>query len=171
MPAKAGIQYAASSRLKKLTSRSTGSSAFADDDGCGRSPRPSISLLQILLHLLAQIVAQIRARHAEGDVGAQESRLRAAIVAFAFELDTVETLLFGQPDHGVGELDLAAGAALLRFQDFENFRLQDVAPGDRQIRGRGALGRLFHHAVDLEHLAVRVALADAADAVLMRQMR
>ena len=36
-----------------------------------------------------------------------------------------------KPDHRVGELDLAAGAALLRFQDLEDFRLQDVTAGDR----------------------------------------
>ena len=87
----------------------------------------------------------------------------------AFELDAVEGLGPGQADHGVGELDLAAGAALLGFQDLEDFRLQDVAPGDREIRRRGALGRLFDHAVDLEHFAV--ALADAADAVLMGHIR
>ena len=33
----------------------------------------------------------------------------------ALELDAVEALGLGKPDHGVGELDLAAGAALLRF--------------------------------------------------------
>jgi hypothetical protein len=37
--------------------------------------------------------------------------------------------LFRQRDHGVGELDFAAGAALLLFQEFEDFRLQDVAAG------------------------------------------
>src|SRR5450756_2682002 len=87
------------------------------------SPRnDDTSLRQILLHLLAQPVAQIGARHAERDIGAQEACFRAAIVALAFELDAVEGLGPGQTDHGVGELDLAAGAALLRFQDLEDFR-------------------------------------------------
>ena len=48
------------------------------------------SLLQILLHLGAQAVAQIGARHAEGDVGAQEARLGAAIMPLALEFDAVE---------------------------------------------------------------------------------
>src|SRR5260370_36190541 len=128
-------------------------------------PAPSTSLLQILLHLGAQAVAQVIARHGEGDVGAEETGFRAAIMPLALELDAVEALRFRKPDHRIGELDLAAGAALLPFQDLEYFGLQDVAPGDRQIGRRGALGRLFHHAVDLEHVAVLVALADAADAV------
>ncbi len=36
--------------------------------------------------------------------------------------------------------------------------------------GAVPLARLLHHAVDLEHAAVLVALADAADAVLVREM-
>src|ERR1700716_4560568 len=94
-------------------------------------PGMTSSLLQILLHLRAQAVAQIGARHGEGDVGAEEAGLGAAIVPFALELDTVEALGLGKLDHGIGELDLAAGAALLGLQDLENLGLQDVAPGDR----------------------------------------
>src|SRR6266702_8701285 len=103
------------------------------------APPPSPSPLQILLHLLAQAVAQVGAGHAEGDVGAQEARLRAAIVPLALELDAVELLRFGELDHAIGELDLAAGAALLRLQDLEDLRLQDVAAGDRKIGRRRAL--------------------------------
>src|ERR1700749_4213783 len=95
--------------------------------GYGSSP----SLLQIALHLGAEAVAQIGAGHAVGDVGAQEAGLGAAIVALALEFDAVEFLRFRQADHRVGELNLAAGAALLGLQYLENLRLQDVAPGDR----------------------------------------
>ena len=56
---------------------------------------------------------EIGARHAEGDVGAEETRFRAAIMPLALEFDAVEALRFRKPDHGVGELDFAAGAALL----------------------------------------------------------
>src|SRR5882724_2008666 len=132
---------------------------------------PSTSLLQILLHHRAQVLAQIGARHAEGDIGAEEAGLGAAIVPLALEFDAIEALGFLKPAHRIGKLDLAAGAVFQRFQDLEDLRLQNVAPGDRQIRWRGALGRLLHHAVDLEHVAVRVALADAADAILVREMR
>src|SRR6202034_4253357 len=86
---------------------------------------PSISLLQIFLHLGPQAVAQVGAGEAERDVGAQEPGLRAAIVALALELNAVEALGFGKTDHRVGELDLAAGATFLGFQDLEDLRLQD----------------------------------------------
>src|SRR5258708_4036846 len=100
-----------------------------------RAPRnDETSFLQILLHLPAQAVAQVRARHAEGDVGAQEAGLGAAVMPLALELDAVKTLGLGKSDHRIGELDLAAGAALLGLEDLENLRLQDVAPGNRKIR-------------------------------------
>ena len=149
--------------------RTSGSGPSDHPGMTGKARAPFQSLLQILLHLRAQAVAQIGARHAVGDIGAQEAGLRAAIVPLAFELDAVEFLRLRQPDHGVGELDLAAGAALLGLENLEDFRLQDVAPGDREVGRRGALRRLLHHAVDLEHVAGG-ALADAADAVLMGEM-
>src|SRR5437868_4246564 len=121
------------------------------------------------LHFFAQPVAQVLARHAECDVGAQETRLRAAIVPLALELDAIETLAFGEPDHGVGQLYFTAGTALVPLEDLKDFRLQDVAAGDRQVRGRGSLGRLLDHAVDLENIAL--ALAYSTDAVLMRAIR
>src|SRR3954464_1666328 len=125
-------------------------------------------LPQILLHFRNEPVTQLRPLQAVGDVGAEEAGLGAAIMALALELDAVEALRSGEADHGIGELDLSAGAALLGLQDLEDLRLQDVAAGDREVGGRGALGRLLDHAVDLEHLAG--AFADAADAVLMGQM-
>src|SRR2546423_1789424 len=140
-----------------------------NDGGARRHAHPS--LLQIFLHLRAQAVAQVVTRHAEGDVGAEKAGLGAAIMPLALELDAVEALRPGEADHGVGKLDFAAGAVLLGFQYLEDLRLQDIAPGDRQVGRRGALWRLFHHAVDLENVGMLVALADAADAVLMRQMR
>src|ERR1700745_4014829 len=72
------------------------------------------SPLQILLHLLAQAVAQVGACHGVGDIGAQEAGLGAAIVPLALDLDAIERLRGAQADHGVGELDLAARTAWLR---------------------------------------------------------
>src|SRR5579864_9171794 len=126
------------------------------------------SYLQIRLHVREQALAHVGARQPEGDVGAQESGLRTAIMPLAFELDAVKTLRPRQSDHGVGELDLAARAALMPLQDLEDLRLQDVAPGDREVRRRAALRWLLHHAFDLEQAPLT--LADAADAVLMGQM-
>src|SRR4029079_16280671 len=87
-------------------------------------------LPQILLHLRDQPVAQFGPLQAVGDVGAEEAGLGAAIMALALELDAVEFLRLGEADHGVGELDLAAGAALLGLQDLEDLRLENVAAGD-----------------------------------------
>src|ERR1700681_2406858 len=108
--------------------RNTGSSARACHRAAIRPTRwrmmtneggraPSGSLLQILLHHRAQVLAQIGARHAEGDIGAEEAGLGAAIVPLALEFDAIEALGFLKPDHRIGELDLAAGAVFLRFQD------------------------------------------------------
>jgi hypothetical protein len=71
MPAKAGIQYAGLPRINHQrrgvldhppSRMMTGVAGFT----------PQLSL-QILLHIGAQAVAQIGARHAEGDVGAQKA--------------------------------------------------------------------------------------------------
>ena len=51
-----------------------------------------------------------------------------------------------QPDHGIGDLDLAAGAALALLEHSEDLRLQDVAAGDVQVGGRRARLRLLDHA-------------------------
>src|SRR5690242_3334396 len=45
-----------------------------------------------------------------GDVRGEEADLRPAVVALARELQAIEGLGFGERDHGVGELDFAAGA-------------------------------------------------------------
>src|SRR3954462_4144444 len=114
------------------------------------------------LRFLAKPVAQVLTRHAECDIGAQETRLRAAIVPLALELDAIETLAFGEPDHGVGQLDFAYGTALVPLEDLKDFRLQGVPAGDRQVQGRGSRGRVLDHAVDLENIAL--ALAYSTDA-------
>src|SRR3982074_269488 len=123
MPVKAGSLYAVTFRInhrrRGILDRPL-SRTMTDVKGCEPTPPPS---LKILLNLRTQPVAQIGARHGEGDVGAKKSGLRAAIVPFADEFHPVKALRFGKPDHGVGELDLAAGAALLFLQDLENFRL------------------------------------------------
>src|SRR5205085_1599666 len=70
------------------------------DSGFDASHRPGMtakaqlalspSLLQILLHLRAQGLAQIGARHAVGDVGAQEAGLRSTIMTLALEFHAIE---------------------------------------------------------------------------------
>lgn len=46
----------------------------------------------VLLHLRQQITPQILAVHRVGNVRGEESRLRAAVVALALELEAVERL-------------------------------------------------------------------------------
>ena len=88
--------------------------------------------------------------------GEPQSKVRPLIVV------AVERLLLLQLQHGVGELDLVAGAALLVFQHREYLRLQDVAAVDVEIRRRGAGLRLLDHAGDLEAGVDVLALADDA---------
>ena len=76
------------------------------------------------------------ARERVGDVGGEEAELRAAVEGAALELEGVDRLRLEQPQHRVGHLDLAAGAGLLVRQQVEDLRLQDVAPGDDQVRRR-----------------------------------
>src|SRR5690606_40988888 len=66
---------------------------------------------------------------------------------------------------GVGQLNLAARAALLRLQQVEDFRLQDIAARDRHGRGRRALGGLFDHA--LHAVAAAVVGGGVDDAVFV----
>ena len=48
-------------------------------------------------------------------------------------------------DHGVGKLNFSASAALLLAKQCKDFRLQNITPGDVQVRRRGAaLGFLDH---------------------------
>ena len=72
MPAKAGIQYAALVRINHkrhgILDHPLSRMMTAEMERL-IAPLP----LQILLHLRAQAVAQIGARHAKGDVGAQEA--------------------------------------------------------------------------------------------------
>ena len=58
----------------------------------------------------------------------------ATILAGIFE--GVEILRTHQTLHGVGELDLAAGARCLGGEQIEHLRLQNVAAGDLEARGR-----------------------------------
>src|SRR5262245_33912986 len=65
------------------------------------------------LRLLAELGPEVGARKRVGEVGGEEADLGAAVEALAVELQPIERLRFGELDHGVGELDLAAGAAVL----------------------------------------------------------
>src|SRR5215468_348843 len=67
------------------------------------------------------------------DIGGEKTDLAAAIEAAAFEFEPVERLLAGEPDHRIGDLDFAAGAAGLVGQNVEDLRLENVAARDDEI--------------------------------------
>src|SRR5687767_10042263 len=91
----------------------------------GRRQAAALNLLlaKQIAELLAKRRRNVLAGQRVGDVGGQETHLRSAIEAAALEFQAVERLLLGKADHGVGDLDFAAGSALLGLQDLENFRL------------------------------------------------
>ena len=80
----------------------------------------------------------------------------------ALVFDRREGLVLHQPRHAVGQLDLAARAARLVFQDAEDFGLQDVAARDRQVRRRLAARRLLDHPLHADVAAVPVFGVDDA---------
>src|SRR5215468_1112276 len=125
--------------------------------GCGFSSDDRGSVLEQLLELGAECRRDVLTRQPVSHVCGKEPRLRAAVETAARKLQAVKGLLLHQADQGVGELDLIAGAALLRLQDLEDFRLQDVAAGDDEVRRRLLARRLLDHAGDLERLAGRLA--------------
>src|ERR1043166_3615218 len=70
------------------------------------------------------------------DICLEESHLVAAIVAGAIGLPRVARHAADQPRHGIGELNLAAGAGLLSVELGENVGRQDVAADDAEPRRR-----------------------------------
>ena len=89
----------------------------------------STSLFQHPLELHPQRGAEVVTGERVGGIGGEEADLGAAVETLAVEFEAVERLRLGELDHGVGELYFAPGAALLRGQEVENLRLQDVTAG------------------------------------------
>src|SRR5215831_15198561 len=89
-----------------------------------RAPRHAlVSPAQQALELGPHRGCDVAALERIGDVGSEKAHLRSAIEAPAVELQAVERLRPGELDHGVGELNLAAGAAFLGGEDIEDLRL------------------------------------------------
>src|SRR6202166_3871655 len=86
-----------------------------------RKPVPTFrDHVLLLAEQSAQLTAKrrgdIRALKRIGHVGGKKADLGTAVEAAAFEFETVERLAARQRHHGVGELDFAAGAGHLLFQ-------------------------------------------------------
>src|SRR5579871_2495082 len=123
----------------------------------------------VLAEFFAEPGREVGAIEAECDIGGEEAEFRAAIVGDAVEANAVERLLGAQSDHAVGQLDFAPSPLLAAFEDREDFRLQDVAPGDDEVRWRRTLSRLLHHSRDLE--GATVVLPDGDHPILVGLLR
>src|SRR5580704_6457672 len=132
---------------------------------CGSSPAVGKKARELRAHRGRDIVA----RECVGDVGGKKTNLRAAIEAATRELEPVERLGLGKLDHRIGELNLVAGAALLRSENIEDFRLQDVAAGDDEVGRRALARRLLHHPGESKKIAF--AFADTDHAVHVDALR
>src|ERR1700680_4197193 len=77
----------------------------------------------------------------------QVAELLAGVIAFSFENVSVEVALADQRAHRIGQLNLAARAALRLLKDRENLWRQNIAPDDRVPRRSVAL-RFLHHVRD-----------------------
>src|SRR5579883_1973337 len=111
---------------------------FAGDRPGGRqsqlAPLAALEFGENLPDLGAKAGGDVVARQRVGHVGGEKTDLRAAVEAAARELEAVKRLGARQCDHRVGELNLAAGTAVLRRQQVENLRLQNVAAGEDEVR-------------------------------------
>ena len=88
---------------------------------------------------------------------------RAAVIALPLKAQPVERGASQHFLHGIGELDLAAGAGLLLVQMAEDLRHEYVATDQRQTRRCVLRGRLLDHALGLNRATV--ILTDVEDAV------
>src|SRR4051812_6313611 len=91
-------------------------SGSIDDAFSSREPdstsleNATLLIAQHGLDFLAEFRGDILARERVAHIGGEEADLRAAVEAASVEFQPVEGLLLGQRQHGIGELDLAAGA-------------------------------------------------------------
>src|SRR5262245_54807742 len=103
-------------------------------DSYRRGEERKSSIPEEPLRLLAQLRRNVGTGKGIRNVGGEEADLGAAVIAVALEPQAVERLPLGELDHRIGKLDLAAGAPVLRRQDVEDFRLQDIAAGNDEVR-------------------------------------
>src|SRR5579871_4355644 len=95
-----------------------------------RRRRAILRLTKELPDFFAKGCADILTGQCISDVCREEADLGAAIESPAFEFQSVEWHVLGQADHGVGQLNFSTGPAFLSGEDIENFRLQNIAPGN-----------------------------------------
>ena len=81
----------------------------------------------------------------KGERRSQISKLAAAVIGLPVILDGVEVLVGHLPRHGIGQLNFAASALGLVGKVAKHGGLQDVATGNRKVRGGGADRWLLDH--------------------------
>ena len=115
------------------------------------------------LDLRAQRRRDVGAVERIGDVGGEEADLRAAVEALG-PRTSVRRTAASSASAIIASVSWISPPAprLLRRQDVEDLRLQDVAAGDDEVRRRLLARRLLHHLGDREHLALGLADADHA---------
>src|SRR5579883_1981248 len=109
--------------------------------------------------------AEVLAREREGDVRLEEPDLVAAIEAGTGKAKAVEGAVADHMRERVGELDLAARALLAAVEMLHDGGLQEIAPDDREGRGRLLRHRLLDKAAHLDELAAVVRDVEHAIAV------
>ena len=113
----------------------------------------------------SQLRSNIGALQAIGEIGSEKANLGAAVKTAAFELKAIKWLRSRQRQHCIGELNFAACAGSLFFQQLKNLRLQDVSAGDAEIGWSFARLWLLDHFCDRKCLTL--CGPDANDAVHM----
>ena len=101
------------------------------------------------MQIRAELVAESLVPQRVVDGRFQIAELFTGVVATTFEDITVEVTLPNELAQRVGQLNLAAGAALCFREQRENVRRKNVAADDRVVRWRFDL-RLLDHVADFE---------------------
>src|SRR5262249_32969258 len=115
----------------------------------GSSNGMFIRFLQIdLFQVLSERATEVVTLQCELDGGFQETELITCVVPSAFELQTVDRPIAQQVFQRIGQLNLAAGAGLDRFDGGKDFRSKNVASDNSEIGRRFRRFGFLHQIVD-----------------------
>src|SRR5690242_19117889 len=129
-------------------------------------PRLDVERAQVL----PELGTGVRPRERELDGRLEPAHRGAGVIAVALERVAEHALLVHQRLDGVGELDLAARAALRLLELLEDLGRQHVAPDHREVRRRVLGLRLLHQVRDAVRAVAaldRLARDDAVAAGLL----
>src|SRR5262245_16488180 len=130
-----------------------------------RSFVPSVEpacLFDDSLQCRAQLRAKVSAFKPIGDISGKETDLVPAVIGGTGKFQSPEILFGEKADHGIGDLDFAAGTRRLILDLGKDLWLQDVAAGDDKVGWRLGAGRFFDHGGDAHCTASFLGDADYA---------